>query len=76
MEKSNQRMRIIEYIKKYGSITSRDAQFKLGISDPRKRISELRANGYLIVDKWEKGKNRYGEGTIYKRYSFADDEDV
>ena len=74
MEKSNQRTRIIEYIKKYGSITSRDAQFKLGISDPRKRISELRASGYPIIDKWEKDRNRYGEFTTYKRYLFADED--
>lgn len=65
---AKQKNRIIGYIEEYGSITVKEAQEHLGIGDPRKRISELRENGYPISDEWENGINRFGEHCRYKRY--------
>lgn len=45
---AKQKNRIIAYIEKYGSITVKEAQDNLGIGDPRKRISELRAEGEYL----------------------------
>lgn len=70
--KINQRQRIINYIRKFGSITSLDAYKDLGITQLATRIKELKEQGYEFITKWESSKNRYGEKTDYKRY-FLDD---
>lgn len=69
MNKMNQRKRIIEYIKKFGSITTYEAFSQLGIACLPKRISELKREGYLFDTKAETSKNRYGDTVSYNRYS-------
>lgn len=59
---------VLEYMREFGSITQRDGVYYLGISDTRKRISELRRLGYKIVGEKEKGINRRGNKTEYTRY--------
>ncbi len=70
--KINQKQRIINYIRQFGSITSRDAYIDLGITQLGARIDELERDGYSFVKEWETAKNRYGEETQYKRYYLAD----
>lgn len=71
MSKTNQRKRIIEYIKEFGSITTYDAFKELGCVCLPKRISELKDEGYLFDVKVETSKNKYGEPVNYNRYSLA-----
>lgn len=66
--KVNQRQRIIDYINKFGSITSKDAYDDLGITQLATRIKELKEQGYKFETKWESSKNRYGEKVDFKRY--------
>lgn len=66
--KINQRERIINYLHRHGSATNSELNNCLGMTDARKRISELRAKGYHIGDIWENGRDRYGMPTRYKRY--------
>lgn len=70
--KINQRQRIINYIREFGSITSLDAYKDLGITQLATRIKELKEQGYEFTTKWENSKNRYGERVDYKRYYLAD----
>lgn len=73
--KVNQRQRIIDYIKQFGSITSKDAYDDLGITQLATRIKELKEQGYKFETKWESSKNRYGERVDFKRY-FLEKEQV
>ena len=66
--KVNQRQRIIDYINRFGSITSKDAYDDLGITQLATRIKELKDQGYKFETKWESSKNRYGERVDFKRY--------
>lgn len=68
-KKKNQKERIVDYIKDFGSITHLEAVRDLGCQRLASRISELKKMGYPIVSEFETGKNRYGEPTHYKRYS-------
>ena len=71
MARDNQRKRIIEYIKQYGSITTYDAFKDLGIACLPKRISELKEEGYVFRIVAEANKNRFGEPVNYNRYFLA-----
>lgn len=70
--KMNQRQRIIDYIRQFGSITSKDAYNDLGITQLATRIKELKELGYEFETKWESGKNRFGEPVSFKRYYLMD----
>lgn len=69
--------RIIEYIKKNGSITNLQAKDDLGILCLSARMSNLRQAGYKVITKRESGLNRYGEKTSFCRYyiDFKDGND-
>lgn len=66
--KITQRQRIIDYINKFGSISSWEAYSDLGITQLGARIDQLKKEGYKFKTEWESGKNRYGDKTDYKRY--------
>lgn len=70
--KITQRERIVEYIRKFGSITSSDAYNDLGITQLATRISELKEQGYEFKTEWESKKNRFGEPVTFKRYFLVD----
>jgi len=59
-----QNKRIIEYLRKHGSLTVLEAAIKLRITKLSTRIGELKVQGYRFYDFWE-----HGEGTKWKRYS-------
>lgn len=67
----NQHERIIDYLKRNGTITQNDATADLGITKLATRISEMRRDGMVIYSDWERGKNRFGETTDYKFYSLT-----
>lgn len=60
--------RIIDYIKRFGSITQLEALQDLGVMRLASRISDLRSLGYPIISETEVIKNRFGEKCHIKRY--------
>lgn len=61
---------IVEYIDKFGSITSKDAFNDLGVTRLSARVADLKREGYAFEETWESSKNRFGETVSYKRFSF------
>lgn len=59
---------IRDYMKQFGSITTRDAFHDLEITKLSTRISEMRANGEVIYGETIKYKNRFGKTKHYMRY--------
>lgn len=70
--KTSQKQRVIDYIKRFGSISSWQAYSDLGVTQLGARIDQLKKEGYEFKTEWESTKNRYGENTTYKRYSLAE----
>ena len=65
----NQELLVMGYLRKYGSITQKDATAELGVTRLAAIIWKLvNKRGFLILNKWEKGKNRFGMETRYKRW--------
>jgi hypothetical protein len=59
---------IIDYIKRYGSITSWQAYADLGITQLAARIFNLKERGYEFETERVNTKNRMGEATHYDIY--------
>ena len=72
MKKITQCDRIVEYMKKYGSITQLEAYLDIGCWRLASRISDLKNQGYPIKREMETVKNRYGEKVLIARYSLAE----
>jgi hypothetical protein len=60
--------KIIDYIKRYGSITSWQAYSDLGITQLGARIFQLKERGYLFEKERISTENRMGEKTHYDKY--------
>lgn len=63
--KTTQLARLISYLNKNPgstSVTVAQARTKFGITNPRARICELRANGYPIVTEMRRGKDGVSRG--------------
>lgn len=63
-----QKEKIINYIQKYGSITSWEAYRDLGITQFATRVKELKEKGYRFKKQWEIKKDREGKKVKFKRY--------
>ena len=61
----SQKERIMKYLQSGRKLTGLYATNIMHIMDYRKRISELRAEGYEIADEWAKDKKKH---ITYKRY--------
>lgn len=70
--KINQKQRIINYMRQFGSITSWEAYQDLGVMQLGARIDQLKKDGYEFRTKWEIKKNRFNEEVSFKRYYLAD----
>lgn len=70
MERMTQCDRIIDYLNRFGSITTREAFNDLGIARLASRICDLTKQGYKFDREYESAKNRFGESTSFVRYSF------
>ncbi len=68
MAKRTQADRVLEYIKKFGSITTLQAFRDLGVTRLSARIFELRDRGIIIDSTSVTSKNRYGENCTYAKY--------
>ena len=69
--KINQRERILNYMKEFGSISSLEAFSDLGITRLAARIAELEHHGIHINRTQQSMLNRYNEKTIFTRYSLV-----
>ena len=68
MAKRTQADRVLEYIQKFGSITTLQAFRDLGVTRLSARIFELKARGLEIDSTSVTNKNRYGENCTYAKY--------
>lgn len=67
-KRPNQRTRIVEYMRKNGSITRLESCTQLFIFELASRIVELEARGWVFDKSWETAKNSYGETKTFVRY--------
>ena len=67
-----QNERIIDYIKRFGSITTFETFTELGITRLSARIYDLTAEGYDFERVTEHSTNRLGEKVSYTRYSLKE----
>lgn len=63
-----QAYRVLDYIQKFGSITSLEAFRDLGVTRLSARIFELRNRGLGIESIRKTSKNRFGESCTYAKY--------
>lgn len=70
--KPTQREKVLNYITKFGSITSWEAYSELGITQLAARIFELKKLGYEFSKERKNTFNRLGEKTHYDVYKLAD----
>lgn len=56
-----------------GTVTSMDAFRKYGIVSLHRRLSDLRAMGYIIADSWDENPET---GKRFKRYRLIHPEDA
>ncbi len=66
--------RTLEYIDRFGSISSLEAFRDLGNTRLSATIFNLRKDGYNIKSKTETSLNRFGEKTTYFRYYLESEE--
>ena len=64
----SQELRIIEYMKKYGSITQLQAYAELGVMRLPSRIFYIKRMGYNIITEMIEVENRFGENCRVARY--------
>lgn len=64
--------RVLDYMRKHGSITTLEAFRDLGITRLSRVIFDLKKD-YAISSKTESGRNRYGEKTRYSRYYLTEE---
>ena len=64
--------RVMMYLDRYGSITTREAFNDLGIARLASRIHDLKKIGYPIKSETIRVKNRFGEDTHYTKYSLEE----
>lgn len=72
--KITQCQRIIDYMRKFGSISTIEAFNDLGVARLASRIHDLKGQGYNITSEIKSSKNRYGESVSFKVYSLVEKE--
>lgn len=69
----NQRTKVLNYLKKHGSATNFELMTKLGMTDARKRISELRSAGIQIKSVIIETNKHNGNIGNYCRYYLVEE---
>lgn len=64
-----QKQRVLEYIERFGSISSMEAFKDLGVTRLSDVIFRLKKDGYEFDKVNETRKNRFGEKASFARYS-------
>lgn len=66
--KTNQREKVLNYIRQFGFITSWQAYADLGVTQLASRVYELKEQGYMFKKTRVNTTNRLGEKTHYDEY--------
>ena len=66
--------KILDYMRKYGSITPREADAEFGCMRLASRINDLRERGYAIGTRMKTGKNRDGGTTNFAEYYLIEED--
>ena len=66
--KSTQCDQVLEYMRRFGSITQLQALQDIGCMRLASRITDLRQRGYAIGRRTKTSKNRYGESVSFAEY--------
>lgn len=66
--KATQCERIVDYMRRFGSISTLEAFNDLGVARLASRIHDLKSQGYAISSETKSAKNRFGEPTSFKVY--------
>ena len=74
ISKQTQCQKVLEYLKRFGSITSMEAFNELSCTRLASRIHDLRDSGYAITGRMETRKNKFGDAVSYKRYFMNQEE--
>lgn len=72
----NYEKRIIEYMKTHKGITVGECRDKIGTTELRRRICDLKDKGYEIKAVWEEGPNSNGTTSRYCRYFLIKEPDL
>jgi len=71
---TTQKKMVLDYIREFGSITPLDGFRDLGVTRLADVVFRLRKDGHDIDKVIETGENRFGQLTMYARYSFGKDK--
>lgn len=63
-----QKERILDHLKKYGSITTWDSFSLYGDTRLSDKIYQLKKDNYEFDEEWVTTKNRYGKPVSFKKY--------
>ena len=66
--------KVLEYMRRYGSITQLEALRDIGCMRLASRISDLRYQGYAIGRRMKTSKNRYGEDVYFAEYYLIEED--
>ena len=72
MKKISQTEMILEHMKRYGGITTKEASDYYGCTRLSARIYDLKQLAYRISDEFVTVKDRYGRKCQVKRYSLEE----
>lgn len=67
---TNQKTQVLEYIQKYGSISSYEAYARLGITQLGARIDDLQNDGYIFEREWIRNR-KDGRVKDYIKYKLS-----
>lgn len=69
-----QKQRVLDFMKRHGSITPVDAFTELGVMRLSAVVFDLKRAGYPICTEIEQSMNRYDEPVRYARYRLKSEE--
>lgn len=72
--KKTQCDKVLEYMRRYGSITQLEAFRDIGCMRLASRISDLRYQGYAIGRRMKTSKNRDGEDVYFAEYYLIEED--
>ena len=72
--KSTQCDKVLEYMRRFGSITQLEALQDIGCMRLASRISDLRYQGYAIGRRIKTSKNRYGDSVSFAEYYLIEED--
>lgn len=67
----SQKTEVIEYIQKYGSISSYEAYARLGITQLGARIDDLQKDGHVFEKEWVR-KRKNGKVKDFIKYKLSE----